>query len=270
MSPRRVTSADNPLVKRLVRLVGSSRERRRSGMCVLDGPHLVDAFSRSGATAEALVASDAGLARGEVRALFERVPAHDRIVLPDRLFAQVAAVATPVGILASVRVPDHGELPEPLEECVVLDAIQDNGNVGSILRTAAAAGIRRAIALSNTAFLWSPRVLRAGMGAHFGMQLHEGLSRERLARARSQLLVASGAGEADLYTLDLRKPTIWVFGNEGAGVDATLAQQAAHRVRIPMAAGTESLNVAAAAAICLFEQMRQRHASWASRPVAGS
>ena len=254
---RRITSADNPLVKELVRLAGS-RERRRAGLCILDGPHLVAAYAQGGASAEALVASDSGMERAEIRELFERVPARDRVILSDRLFAQAATVTTPVGILACVRVPAAATLPERIGDCVMLDAIQDAGNVGSILRSAAAAGFERVAALRSCAFFWSGRVLRAAMGAHFSLRLHEGLDADVLERCDAQILAATGAGESTLYELDLRAPTVWIFGNEGAGVEPRLLARAHRRVRIPIAASTESLNVAAAAAICLFEQLRQR------------
>ena len=262
MDARRITSADNPLVKTLIRLAGSSRERRKSALCVLDGPHLVQAFVDTGGTAEHLVASDTGVANTEVRQLFDSAPARHRTILSDRLFERVAAVHTPVGILACVAVPAMSGPPSQLGDCIMLDGLQDAGNAGSLLRSAAAAGVRTVIASRESVFLWSPRVLRAAMGAHFNLSLFEGQTLEpilsKVASSPTQVIGTSGTGEIDLFDLDLRVPTIWIFGNEGKGIAPGLAALATHRARIPMANGTESLNVGAAAAICLFEQVRQR------------
>lgn len=266
---KRITSAENSLVKELVRLSGSSRERRQAGMAVLDGPHLVAAYAKSGRIMESLIASDTGLHNLELRELFERSPARERIVLSDRLFQQVAPVATPVGLMACVKVPSAPPPLASLGDCVLLEGIQDPGNAGSILRSAAAAGIRQVLVSVGSVFMWSPKVLRAGMGAHFELDVfeHQSLT-EAVSRAKGLVIATAGAGEHSLFELDLRSPVAWIFGNEGAGVPAELAKRATYRVRIPMQGGQESLNVAAAAAVCLFEQVRQRIAGAARKFAA--
>ena len=140
---------------------------------------------------------------------------------------------------------------------MVLDRLQDAGNVGSILRSAAAFGITQVLALVGTAALWSPKVLRAGQGAHFGLQLCEGLSVHDLDALQLPLVAASVHAGDELPQAALPAPCAWVFGHEGQGVAADLLARCTHTVRIPQPGGQESLNVAAAAAVCLYESLRR-------------
>jgi RNA methyltransferase, TrmH family len=256
---KRIASRENALYKTLARLAGSSRARRESRAAILDGPHLVAAFRASGGTADTLVASESGYARDEVRTLFEETPARARVLLADRLFDSLAQVATPTGILAVVTAPGPERVPAALETCLLLEGIQDPGNLGSILRTAAAAGVRQVLLAPGCVFAWSPKVLRAGQGAHFGLSIHEGAPLAALAeRFPGQVVVTDPHADASVFDLDLTGPVAWIFGCEGGGVSPELAARATVRARIPMPGSAESLNVAAAAAICLFEQVRQR------------
>jgi TrmH family RNA methyltransferase len=152
----------------------------------------------------------------------------------------------------------------------MLEALQDPGNLGSILRSAAAAGIARVLLSPDSVQAWSPRVLRAGMGAHFMLHIHENV--DLLGAARDfggRVVVTSGRAGRSLFDADLRGAVALVFGNEGAGVSARLAAAAHEAVAIPMPGAAESLNVAAAAAICLFERVRQVSAG-NSRPTSRS
>lgn len=256
---KRITSRDNPLVKEIVRLAHSARERRRDRVALLDGPHLIGSYLDAGGMPQVAVISDSGLANDEARELFERCSGADRAVLADRVFAQVSTLATPVGVLACASVPPESPLPSTLGDAVIIDQVQDAGNVGAILRTAAAAGIRTVIGSVGTAFFWSPKVLRAGMGAQFFLDVHEHvLLPEALLRCSGNVVAAVLDEATSLYALDLRGPTAWVFGNEGAGISADVLGRTTHRVRIPMPGPAESLNVVAATAACLFEQVRQR------------
>jgi TrmH family RNA methyltransferase len=264
---KRVHSRDNPLFKSLHRLATSSRERRERRAALLDGLHLVEAFAAHGGTAEAVVASESGLAHPEARRLLDEVPARSRAVLDDRLFADIAQVTTPVGILAWVTVPEAGPPPAEPFDCVLLEEIQDAGNLGSILRTAAAAGVRQVYLSKGSAFAWSPKVLRAGQGAHFGLSIRENATLDDVAAGFRGTVVATELGaRSAVFDLDLRGPVAWIFGNEGAGISDTLASRATARARIPMPGGAESLNVAAAAAVCLFEAVRQRAARRGESP----
>ncbi|HEY6513225.1 MAG TPA: RNA methyltransferase, partial [Burkholderiaceae bacterium] len=148
----------------------------------------------------------------------------------------------------------------PAQPSVGLDRLQDAGNVGAILRSAAAFGFVQVLALKGTAALWSPKVLRAGMGAHFGLRLVEGLSEDTLTALQMPLLATSSHAALAIHETMLPWPCAWVMGHEGQGISAGLRARCEREVRIPQPGGGESLNVAAAAAVCLYESARQRTA----------
>ena len=246
-APVTISSADNTLVKLLRRLTGQATAYRKLGQFWIAGDHLCRA----------------ALARGHVPAVvcyaetFFASAAPDmshaaatRVVLADRLFALVNGMESSAGIGFLMDMPVT-MTAQPGCATVVLDRIQDAGNVGSILRSAAAFGFRQVVALKGTAALWSPKVLRAGMGAHFGLVLVESVDCSDAPELQLPLVVTSSHGGEVLQQARLPWPCAWVFGHEGQGVAELLLQRAAHRVRIEQPGGEESLNVAAAAAICL-------------------
>ncbi len=263
-----ISSRDNPMVKRLHALANSARERRKLGETLLDGAHLLDAALQQQWPLKAIVVSDSGCAQLEIEDLLARC-AHDipRYQLPDALFAHISPVDSPSGVIAIIDLPPE---PDPARladgaalsahSLVVLDGVQDPGNLGTILRTAAAAGVRDVLLTPGCAGAWSPRALRAGMGAHFGLRIRERVDAvDVLGAFRGAILAtALGEGARSLYELDLDAPVAWLFGAEGQGVSSALLACASQRVIIPMAGDVESLNVAAAVAVCLFEQARQR------------
>ena len=257
-SPRLIRSRANAQVKRLLRLAASSRERRETGTTILDGAHLVDAYCRSGGTAEVLAASESAWSNAPLRALFERTPARTRLLLADGLITRVSQVESSSGILAVVRTPAIRPLPDSVDSCLLLESVQDPGNLGSILRCAVASGVRDVFLSAGSVFAWAPKVVRAGQGAHFSLSIHENISFGDLRARISGRIVATEPGASQsVFDSDLRGSVAWLFGNEGAGLSAAAAALATERVRIPMPGGTESLNVAAAVAVCLFEQVRQ-------------
>lgn len=252
-----ISSRDNPTFKALQRLATEAREQRRQGRTILDGPHLVAAYlDKVGLPAQVAI-SETGAAAPEVLGLLDRLGAIDVVQLKDSLFREVSGTATPVGIVAVITIPQPPSSP-PAGSCVLLDAVQDAGNVGSILRSAAAAGIIDVALGPGCAGAWTPRVLRAAQGAHFDLRLREQVDLPVLLATYPGTSVAAVAhGGRGLYAIDLSGPVAWLFGNEGAGLAPELAAKASVRAMIPMAVGCESLNVAAAAAICLFEGVRQ-------------
>ncbi len=263
-----IHSKDNPQVKALIKLAGSSRERRRTGTTLLEGEHLVRAYRESGGIAETLLASESALARPEIRSFFEDVPAKSRLVLADGLLARVSQLVSSAGVAAVIRTPLPSPAPQSISTCLLLENIQDPGNLGSILRTAVAAGVSQVFLSKGSVFAWSPKVIRAGMGAHFFLSIFEGVDVDEFGRSfRGSVVAMEPRARASLYELDLRGPVAWVFGNEGAGLSEGARRLATHRVRIPMPGPAESLNVAAAAAICLFEQLRQRSVSTPAVPA---
>jgi TrmH family RNA methyltransferase len=237
----RISSSDNPRLKEAARLIASSRERRKSGRCVLEGEHLVEVYCRRYGPPESLLVAESAVEWPTVRALLE--------------LAQLPAA---VGLLAVVAAPVPG-VERAADFCLLLDGVQDPGNVGSMLRSAAAVGVAQVFMSPHCAFAWSPKVLRAGQGAHFHLAIFEGIDLGGWARAYRGKVVAMVAAEGtSLYEADLTGPVAIAIGNEGAGLSDDLVAAARLRVTIPMPGGFESLNAAAAAAISLYECVRQR------------
>ncbi len=256
-----ITSAENPRFRALLKLVQSARERRTAGLSLLDGIHLVAAYAERIGKPNEIVLSRSGAENAEVIQLLARLNAGQVMVLPEMLFRQLSSVATPTGIIAVVPTPRHA-LPQVLEgACVWLEDIQDPGNVGSILRSAAAAGIANVCLSRHSVHAWSPRVLRAGMGAHFALHVMEGVDLLALARGYAGRIIATGVSSGKpVFDADLSGEVALLFGNEGAGLSPSLAALAHETVHIPMPGHAESLNVGAAAAVCLFERVRQLRA----------
>lgn len=258
---KKITSRDNPTFRQLRALAGSSRERRSRNRTLLDGMHLVEAYRTHHGVPELLALNERGTETEELRRFLLTCPQAPTILLSDVLFKEVSPVSTPSGILALIEIPVATPQRVQGASCVLFDAIQDAGNLGSILRSAAAAGMADAFLGPGCAQAWSPRVLRAAMGAHFQLRIHEHADLAAVLQGFTGIRVSTSlGGQQSLYALDLTGPTAWVFGNEGAGLSPDLEALTAQSVRIPMPGGAESLNVAAAAAVCLFEEVRQKQA----------
>ena len=254
-----ITSADNTQFKALLKLVHSSRERRLAGFSLLDGVHLLQAYQARFGTPEQLVVSQAGQVVPEIQELIRLQSAAQTLLLSDSLFKQLSSVATPTGIIAVIKTPRLEALPAILDTCVMLDDVQDPGNLGSILRSCSAAEVTQIFLSKQSVNAWSPRVLRAAMGAHFSVEIYERIDLLALARRYpGRVLVTQQKAVRSVFTTDFSGKVALIFGNEGAGVSDALINCAHESFSIPMSASTESLNVAAAAAICLFERVRQR------------
>ena len=253
MNPEIVTSRDNPLVKKLRALAQDPAAYRKLGQVWLEGDHLCRALLARGLQPQAVVLAQSAQAMVEQWALDAAVR---RVVLADGLMAQISALDSPAA-MGFVHALPGTVLIDPRAPSVVLDRLQDPGNVGSILRSAAAMGFKQVLALKGTAALWAPKVLRAGMGAHFALQLNEGLSESELEALQVPLLATSPHRGEFLHRAALPWPCAWLLGHEGQGVGDALLARADMTLRIVQPGGEESLNAAAAAAICL-------HASAAS------
>jgi TrmH family RNA methyltransferase len=255
-----ISSRDNPLYKELRHLAGSSQARRKAGRSLLDGVHLCQSYLQLRGVPLQCIVSESAMTNGEVAELVVQCEAKQVhcVGMPDALYGALSQVEHGVGILFVIETP-HREVPARLtQSAVLLDNLQDPGNVGSILRSAAAAGIRQVYCSSGTAFCWSPKVLRAAMGAHFVLDIFENVDLAALiASSDVAVLATSGYAQQRVYDVDLRQPVAWLLGHEGQGVADDLLALATHRVVIPHLGQVESLNVAACAAVCFFEQVRQ-------------
>jgi len=279
-----ITSRDNPLVQRIRKLGQDPVSYRKLGQIWLEGDHLCSAaLSRQVPLLEAVIADTAwtgehGVAlASDASAVGLSALARQAarvVVVPEALWRQFSTLESPTRLGAFMSWPgasgadDAGNAASPppsttsgllaSARTVVLDRVQDAGNVGSILRSACAMGIEQVVALKGSAALWSPKVLRAAMGAHFGLHAVEQIEPDQLCELQVPLVATSSHTDQMLPTLRLPDPCAWLFGHEGQGVSATLLSRCDLTVGIPQPGGEESLNVAAAAAVCLYEAMRQR------------
>lgn len=262
-----ISSRDNPGFKRLRTLLEDARTRRIERASIIDGEHLLQAALDADWPIRQLLLREDVLASAVVAGVLQRLksvnPELPVLVMAPALFNALSPVLTPTGMLAEIALPSDLPADTGAGDVLALAGVQDAGNLGSLLRTAVAAGVTRVWLDAQTTQAWSPKALRAGMGAQFCLSIEEGcdLLPRLTGSARPVLVTSLGPDSVSLYALDLRQPNIWVFGAEGQGVPLALQAQARHRVRIPMPGKIESLNVGAAAAVCLFEQVRQREIS---------
>jgi len=252
-----ITSRDNPRVRRWRALVCDAAARRREKSALVEGAHLVAACLDSRTPIKTLLLSKAGAARPELASLAKR-SGKIEILLSDALFRLIADTETPSGIAAEIALPTSKTELGTAASCVFLEGIQDAGNVGAILRSAAAFGVSHGVLGTGCADTWSPKVLRAGMGAHFSMTLIQNADlSQAIAAFGGKVACTVARGGRALKDADLSGRIGWIFGAEGQGVSETLAARASLKVSIPMPGGSESINVAAAAAICFYELSRR-------------
>ncbi len=258
-----ITSRDHPLIKQLIKLEGSSQYRKKTGLTLLDGIHLIQIYCSVLGIPENLIVSQSYIDNTENAHFLTILFGHTLpkiTITNDALFRTVSPVKTPSGILALIAIPELKKDAVTSKEIfsVLLEAIQDPGNLGSILRSAAAASIRDVYLSPQCADAWSPKTLRAAMGAHFFLRIHEDSDLQKVARQFPGTVIATSIqATRNLFEIPLAGPTAFVFGNEGAGLSKKMIQASDENIIIPMPGKTESLNAAAAAAICFFEKVRQ-------------
>jgi len=253
-----IRSRDNATFKGLRKLSRSARERRTRGNALLEGERLVRICLERGVGAERIVLA----ARTEGREGAEKtllLAPHAKVtVLDNALFRELSSLSTPDGIMAVIAIPRSGGRGEG-GDALFLDGLQDPGNMGSVLRSAAASGMEAVYISAGSVDPWSPKVLRGGMGAHFFLRIR--VEPDLAAAAEGfggQVMVLDSVAKASIYEIDLRKRTAFVLGSEGSGVSRDVTEAADTSVAIPMPGWKEPLNAAAAASICLFELARQR------------
>lgn len=261
MTLKTISSRDNPLYKELKHLATSSQARRKAARTLLDGVHLCNAYLQHVGMPPLCIVSETALLNSEVNVILQECGDGETqsIVLPDALFHALSQVEHGVDILFVINTPEKIEPQRLAESAVLLDKVQDPGNFGSIVRSAAAAGIKQVFCSPGTTFAWSPKVLRAGMGAHFLIEIFENVDLEALIkRADIPVIATSSYAEKRIYDLDLTQAVAWLFGHEGQGVAEHLLTLSTHQATIPHLGAIESLNVAASSAVCFFEQVRQQ------------
>ena len=257
-----ITSRQNAHFKQARKLAGSARERSKTNQILLDGTRLIGAYAAQFGLGEStLLVSEQGVNRPDIQQILQSASPRHVYLLADELFTEITQVETPEGITAIAGVPRvESKLPDDFR--IVLDGVQDPGNLGGLLRTAAAAGATSVHLTKGCADPWSPRSLRGGMGAQFILPLRERVDLvTALAGFQGTVIGTSPRAKQTIYDTDLCGPVAMIFGSEGRGLPEEVLSLANQLVYIPMVGKVESLNVAAAAAICCFERLRQtRHA----------
>lgn len=246
-----LTSRDNPKVRHWRKLAEDARYRRAQKRALIEGPHLLAAALQQGCKLVALLATEEGSNDPEISGSIAQSGLR-LVLLAEGVFRSIVKAETPQGVAAEIAIPK----PERTQasRAVFLEGVQDPSNVGAIVRNAAAFGVQEVILDRGCADPWSPKALRAGMGGHFDLQITQtGDLGAEIEAFKGTVAVTVARGGTALGKTTLREPLAWIFGAEGRGVSDAVATRASLRVTIPVASGTESLNVAAAAAICLYQ-----------------
>lgn len=252
-----IQSKDNPKLKHLRALFEQASFRKKQQQTVLEGAHLVESFMQHGKQPFCIFTTQQGLEHAENQNAL--APTTCPIyLLPEQIYKSISPLVQSTPLMAVIDIESSTDTWSGTIDTLVLDRIQDPGNVGTLLRSAAAIGIKQVLTLAGTASLWSPRVLRAAMGAHFSLNLFENIDIHHFQNGFEIPIYATSSHQpTSIYSLDLSSPCAWILGNEGQGIDHQLLAQAT-AVTIPQPGGQESLNVAVAGSVCLFEMARQR------------
>ncbi len=255
MAFKHITSRDNAVFKHLKKLAENKKERNKESKTLLDGVHLIEGYNLAFGEPELLIIPE-GKSTLEATHLMQQLADVNTVMFPTLMFAELTPVAKSTGILALVKISPM-QAPEEIRLALMLEDIQDPGNLGSMLRTALGAGVDVVYLSKGCTDAWSPKCLRGGQGAQFHLPIVEGVDIvEALAAFSGESFATTLAGES-LYEQDLKQSVAFVIGNEGAGLSKGAIQAATQQINIPMNDQLESLNAAAAAAVCLFEYKRQ-------------
>ena len=252
-----ISSRGNQHFKHLKKLNESPRYRHEVQQTILDGMHLIESYAERFGSPDSIALIEGGNLDKIASYLNEDTQV---LEFPAGLFSEIAPVISPTGILASINIP-HLE-PSKKQNCILLlEDIQDPGNLGSILRSASASGVDLVYLSDHCADLWSPKVLRGGQGAHFHLPCIEKANFSDIIKSFTGKIFATTLSGKSIFKEDLKGPVAFIFGNEGNGIHSETMELTSHSIHIPMEKGIESLNVSAAVSICLYEKYRQEHSN---------
>ena len=257
---KKISSAQNPLVKKLVQLSEKQSFRNKQKMTIIEGAHLTAEWLKRFGAPDFCVISSSSKRSEEVEVIIQKCEELNTeiIELEAKIYSKISPVIEGVGILFVVEIPKNQGV-NFCEDSIILDRIQDPGNLGTILRSAVGFGVKQIICSKGTVSAWSPKVLRAGMGAHFQLEIFENEDlREAIENLKVLTFATSLKAQKTIYDEDFTVNTAWIFGNEGSGVSEEVLSKVKKKVIIPQVGEIESLNVAMAATVCLAEQARQR------------
>ncbi len=252
-----ISSRGNQHFKHLKKLNESPRYRHEVQQTILDGMHLIESYAECFGSPDSIALIEGGNIDKIKSYLNEDTQV---LEFPAGLFSEIAPVISPTGILASINIP-HLEAPKKQNCILLLEDIQDPGNLGSILRSAGASGVDLVYLSDHCADLWSPKVLRGGQGAHFHLPCIEKVNFSDITKIFTGKIFATTLSGKSIFQEDLKGPVAFIFGNEGNGIHSETMRLTSHAIHIPMKRGIESLNVSAAVSICLYEKYRQEHSN---------
>lgn len=258
----RIESRQNRLVKDLKRLAESKRARLNAGVVVSEGDHLLRTMLGAGVHPSVVAIAERLASEPSIHSLLMDCEGARCVTIADAVFDQIAPADSPAGLLALSPSQTPGVPLDTQVDTLVLEAVQDPGNVGSLIRTAVAAGVRQIVLSPGCADVWSPRCLRTAQGAQWLARIYTDEPLSVFLKTYQSDIAATVLDDGQsLYQQRLIQPIAWLFGNEGQGLTGEIIRLASRRITIPMPGDMESLNVNAAAAVCLFEQVRQRQSA---------
>ncbi len=257
-----ITSTKNPTFKRLLRLATNRRARREAGLSVFDGVKIVDDYLDSGRLPEMIIFDESRLGEPVIANLLRKSTGARQVVLKSFLLAKLSQVETSPGVIGVIKTPklDWRDFNPSEKPILLLEKIQDPGNLGTILRSALAFGVGAALLSEDSVEVFSPKVVRASMGACFNLPVYENVNLGQFIKQIKndyKILATSSHAEMAITKVDLRESVAWLFGNEGGGLTADMEKLADQSVLIPQSSAIESLNLSMAVTVCLYEQARQ-------------
>lgn len=252
-----ITSSQNPKLKLVRALLGRSKERREAGAFVVEGVRLVEEAVKANCQFQFVLFSDGLTERG--KALVKTLTANQIEVeeTSGDLLQNLSETETPQGILAVLPLADL-TIPDSPNFILIPDQIRDPGNLGTLLRSAAAAGVQGALLPPETADAFAPKVLRSGIGAHFQLPIHSMTWDEIREHIKELQIYLADMNGGSCWEADLRQPLALIIGGEAEGASEEARKLAGHRISIPMPGNVESLNAAVAGSVLMFEVVRQR------------
>lgn len=256
-----ITSAANPSYRAWLKLALQPRQARIQQRTIAEGEHLVEALLAAGHRLECALVRAGAASRTRAALLAQLAAARVPMVeLAGPLYDRLGLVEHGIGVAVVLALPPQASTPLA-GDALYLDGVQDPGNAGALLRVAAGAGVRHVLASPAAAALWAPKVMRAAQGAHLQLDLREQAGVESLRASPLHWIGTGAAAAQSLWQAHWPDaPVGWVIGAEGGGASPEALAACAQQLHIPLAPGVESLNVAAAAAVCLFERARRRQA----------
>lgn len=254
----KINSTQNPLIKKISKCSKNTKFRIKENLIILDGIHLCEEFLKQKKTFNHLFITPKFKKNSEFKK-FEKIK--NIIEIPENLMQKITPSNSPIGILGIIRRPPKIEIKKNLEDhfVLLLENIQDPGNLGTIFRTAVASGVQSIFCDSQCTDLFSPKVMRAGMGAHFCVNIFEDFNLKKFPQFFNGNILGTflESDAKNIFEINLKTPTAFLFGNEGSGISPQLKSICSQKIIIPMANNFESLNVSIASGICLFEKFRQ-------------